>query len=89
MMPRRTHTASRTHRGAAGLALAIALSAPVVARACPMCKDGAAMPAQQPKTAAPAEAAALDFNTSIYVMLGVVGTVGATVGRVMFKAVRG
>ena len=55
------------------------------ARACPMCRDSAAVD----PTAAPAEAAALDFNTSVYVMLGVVAVVGGTVGRAMVKAVRG
>ena len=56
------------------------------ARACPMCRDGVVA---APTTAPAAEAAALDFNTSIYIMLAVVGVVGGTVGRAMVKAVRG
>ena len=59
------------------------------ARACPMCKDGVAVATSPGATAAPAEAAAVDFNTSIYVMLGVVAVVATAAGRAMVKAVRG
>jgi hypothetical protein len=54
-----------------------------------MCKDGVTAPAGSTSASAPAEAAVLDFNTSIYVMLSVVAVVATTVGRVMVKAVRG
>ncbi len=67
--------------------LALLVAAPV--RACPMCKDGVTAPAGSTSASAPAEAAVLDFNTSIYVMLSVVAVVATTVGRVMVKAVRG
>ncbi len=62
--------------------------------ACPMCKDGTTTAnetaASDPSTP-PAQAAAapLDFNASVYVMLGVVTVVAATAGRAMVKAVRG
>jgi hypothetical protein len=80
-------TAVGTHRGAVGFALTFSLFLSAAAVACPMCKDG--VPADPSPTTAPAEAAALDFNASIYVMLAVVAVVGGTVGRAMVKAVRG
>ncbi len=67
----------------AAATLALAVAAPA-ARACPMCKDGAPVDAS-----AQPDAAGLDFNTSIYVMLGVIAVVGGGVGRAMVKAVRG
>ena len=79
------HRSRKAHGAALGLVIVLCV-APLAA-ACPMCKDGVAT--SPLPTTAPAEAAALDFNTSIYVMLGVVAAVGATVGRAMVKAVRG
>ncbi len=68
--------------GAAILLLTTAWVAP--ARACPMCKDGTAVDA-----AAQPDTAGLDFNASVYAMLGVVAVVGGAAGRAMVKAVRG
>ncbi len=70
---------------AAGAATSCCAAWVAPARACPMCKDGTAVDA----AAQPAETAGLDFNTSIYVMLGVVAVVGGAAGRAMVKAVRG
>jgi len=64
-----------------GLAIAIFLSVASPVIACPMCKDAAV---DAGKTAA---AAGLDFNRSIYIMLGgFAGLVGVT-GGVIYKAV--
>ena len=53
--------------------------------ACPMCKDSTVTP--DTKTVA-TENNSLDFNRSIYIMLGgLVGVVGFT-SRVMFKAAK-
>ena len=61
------------------------------ARACPMCKDGTPVDDRSAATrpAAQQASAGLDFNASVYVMLGVVTAVAATAGRAMVKAVRG
>ena len=76
-----------THRGAVGFAVAV-LCFTASARACPMCRDSA--PANTATTQpAPGASAGLDFNASIYAMLGVVAVVGTGVGRAMVKAVRG
>jgi hypothetical protein len=54
------------------------------ALACPMCKDSTVDPA----TPNVAESAGLDFNKSIYVMLGGFATVVGFTGRVMYRAVK-
>jgi hypothetical protein len=84
-------TAATTPRRAPIAATALLLLATSAARACPMCKDGAPVDAHPTAAAAdaPAPAAAsLDFNGSIYVMLGVMAVVGTAVGRAMVKATR-
>jgi hypothetical protein len=87
---RRSNKVAHSHRRAVGFALAAALSMPVVARGCPMCKDGVvADPTAVAGSAAPVEEATFDVNTSIYVMLAAVGVTAAAVGRAMVKAVRG
>ena len=58
------------------------------ALACPLCKDGVAVDARPTADVATA-AAAVDFNPSIYVMLGTVAVVATAAGRAMVKAVRG
>ena len=74
----------------AALALSTVLMIAAPAAACPMCRDGTVVNAAAPTTApAVAEAASLDFNTSVYAMLGVVAVVAAATGRAMVKAVRG
>jgi hypothetical protein len=60
----------------------LAISSPVMG--CPMCKDSVVDSA----SAASVPSSGLDFNKSIYIMLGgLVCAVGFT-GRVMFKAVK-
>jgi hypothetical protein len=55
-----------------------------ISKACPMCKDSRV----DTESAAAASAATLDFNKSIYIMLGgFAGVLGFT-GRVMYKATR-
>jgi hypothetical protein len=67
-----------------GLLLIIfALSATPV-MACPMCKDSTV---DSCKVAA-SESASLDFNKSIYIMLGGFASVVGLTGRVMYKAAR-
>ena len=76
-------------RWLAGVAVAMIVALPS-ARACPMCKDGGPV-ASTPLDPADSQQAAvgLDFNTSVYAMLGVVAVVAAATGRAMLKAVRG
>jgi hypothetical protein len=54
------------------------------ALACPMCKDSAVDTGQPNVT----ESSGLDFNKSIYVMLGGFATVVGFTGRVMYRAVK-
>ncbi len=62
----------------------LAMASPVLA--CPMCKDSTV--GTDNKTVAAAESASLDFNKSIYLMLGgLVSVVGFT-GSVMYKAAK-
>ena len=63
----------RMTRFVCGATLAMAVAAPA-ARACPMCRDGAAVDSAATATQVPdaqADSAGLDFGTSIYAMLGV------------------
>ncbi len=53
--------------------------------ACPMCRDSVAADTRSAQTA---ESASLNFNTSIYAMLGGFAVVAGFTGRVIFKAVR-
>ena len=68
----------------AGLfAATLATLVSVPARACPMCKESVSMATTQP-----ADAAAVDFNPSIGVMLAALTGVAAVAGRAMVKAAR-
>ena len=72
----------------ASLALLGVVLAAAPARACPMCRDSVAANTTAAGTTE-AAAAPLDFNASVYVMLGVVAVVATAAGRAMVKAVRG
>jgi len=67
-----------------GLAILIfsSFSSPLLA--CPMCKDSTV---DSCKVAA-ADSASLDFNKSIYIMLGGFASVVGMTGRVMYKAAK-
>jgi hypothetical protein len=67
-----------------GLAIVIFLMLASPVLACPMCKDSTV----DAGDTSIKESSSLDFNKSIYIMLGgFVGVVGLT-GRVMYKAVK-
>jgi hypothetical protein len=65
------------------LLIALCLASPAVA--CPFCKDGVTTDKSNTQTA---EAASLDFNTSIYAMLAGLAGVGGFTARVMYKAIK-
>jgi hypothetical protein len=65
-----------------GILMLLVLASPVLA--CPMCKDST-VDNDKPMAAA---SAGLDFNRSIYVMLGGFATVLGVTGRVIYKAVK-
>jgi hypothetical protein len=61
----------------------VLLAAPAVF-ACDLCRDAVAT-----NTGSGSESSNLDFNTSIFFMLGTLFAVMGFIGRVMFKAIKG
>jgi hypothetical protein len=66
------------------LVLVLVLLAAPALFACDLCRDAVATNA-----GSGSESAGLNFNTSIYFMLGTLFAVMGFIGRVMFKAIKG
>jgi hypothetical protein len=63
--------------------LVVLLTAPAIF-ACDLCRDAVAT-----NTGSGSESSSLNFNTSIFFMLGTLFAVMGFIGRMMFKAVKG
>ena len=72
---------------AAGLVAAPVLGSTATVRACPLCKDGTAV-SESASGATVTDAAAVNFNTSIYGLLGGVTIVTSVAGTAIAKAIK-